>query len=772
MANSILGTGRVVGKEVLKNDARLKASGAARYAADMRPHTRGCLCGKILRSPYAHASIVSIDTSKAVAVKGVYAVVTGEDVTPARIGRFLRDRTVLARGKVRFIGEPVAAVAAVDEETAVQALSLIRVEYRQLPAVFTPEEALAPDAPTVHEELASYEDPMPSDRCGNQRNSVTIERGDVDEAFSRADVVVEGTFITQPVHQGFIEPKACVADVDKDGKLTIWASNKSPFLNRAMISRGLGLPLSKVRVVTPAVGGDFGGKGAPTIEPVCALLALKSGRPVKIALSTQEELATNFVRHPGVINLKVAASREGRLLGIEGEVIFNCGAYCDGIFGMARSCSYLQGSYNVPAVRLRGRSIFTNSVPAGHVRAPGSPQTLFAVESLMDELARRLGLDPFEIRRLNALKAGDPAPDGRGVIGNNGLRETIDKVSGYVSQNMSERKKNRGVGVACGAWHTTLLEDANPTKCIVKLNEDGSAVLLTGLPDNGAGQHVVLAQVVSEVLGLDPAEVSVVAGDTELTPFDSGPGGSRGTVRVCHATRFAAEDARRQIFDLAASKLEANPEDLEIGNRSVYVKGTSERAISLAALAGAALGSPRGAIIGTGSAERERWIAQAKKHSGVVDEASFCTHAVQVEVDPETGQVTVLKYAAAQDVGAALNPLNVAGQIHGSVVAGLGYALSEELVVREGRIVNPTYTDYHLPAADTAPTIHTILVEQPSALGPFGARGVGETSITPVAAAIANAIYDAVGVRIRDLPITPEKVLRALGESRAGIRSK
>ncbi|MBI4321923.1 MAG: xanthine dehydrogenase family protein molybdopterin-binding subunit [Chloroflexi bacterium] len=762
MSDSVCGGTRVIGKGIPKPDAWLKATGTAWYAGDVRPPGPGLLCGKVLRSPHAHADIVSIDTAQAAALEGVYAVVTGQDATLARIGRFIRDRNVLARGRARHIGEPVAAVAAIDEATAIEALSLIRVEYSPLPAILTPKEALAPDAPIIHEDLAAYEDPTPSRRGGNQRNLLTVERGDVDGAFARADVVIEGRFETQPVHQGFLEPRVCVADVDKQGLVTLWSSNTGPFLLREMVSRGLGLPLSKVRVRPTAIGGEFGGKGAPTIEPICALLAIKAGRAVKIALSTQEELATNFVRHYGVINLRLAADRNGKLLGVEGEVIYNCGAYCDAVFGCAQSASSLQGTYNVPAVRTRGLSIYTNNIPAGHVRAPSVPQPLFALESLMDELGRRVGLDPFEIRRLNALREGDPAPGGRGVIGSGGLLQTIEKAADYVKRNVPERKPNQGLGVACGLFMAPS-SDQHPSKCIVKLNEDGSATLLTGMPDNGAGQHVTLSQVVAEELGLDPAEVAVVGGDTELTPFDSGPGASRGTVRVGHSARFAAMDARRQLFALAASELEANSKDLELGNRRVFVRGTPDRAVSLAALARVALSSPRGAIVGTGESERERWLAeQSQRPPMVVDEACFCTHVAQVEVDPETGRITVLKYAAAQDVGRALNPINTFGQIQGAVVAGLGHSLSEEIVVQEGRVANPTLVDYHIPNSDTTPAVEPILVEQPTEKGPYGARGIGEPSITPVAAAVANAVYDAVGVRIRDLPITPEKVLRAL----------
>ncbi|MCL5959074.1 MAG: xanthine dehydrogenase family protein molybdopterin-binding subunit [Chloroflexi bacterium] len=756
---------RTVGKGLPKSDARVKATGAALFAGDVRLGKRNPLCGKILRSLHAHASIVSIDTSEAAALKGVYAVVTGEAVTPARIGRFLRDRTVLARGKVRHIGEPVAAVAAIDEATAEEALSLIRVEYQPLPATFTPGESMTPDAPLIHEDLAGYEDAGPSNRNGNQRNLVTVERGDVEAAFAQAEIVLEGTFSTQAVSHAFIEPKSCLAEVGKDGKVTIWPANKGPFRSRAMISAGLGLPLSKIRIICPAIGGEFGGKGAPTIEPICVLLAIKTGRPVKITLNRHEELASSFVRHPATIRLKVAATRDGRLLGLDGEVVYNCGAYCDGVGGMAQHCATLQGSYNVPAVRLRGQSVITNSIPAGHVRGPGVPQVLFAIESLMDELARRTGLDPFEVRRLNALKEGDPAPGGRkGSMARTGLSETIEQIAEYVGQNMRKSTAKQGLGVACGSLHTAVGIPPNDTKCILKLNDDGSAVLLTGMADIGCAQHMVLSQMVGEVLGLEAHEVGVVGGDSEVTPYDTGPGGSRGTTRVGHAAIFAAQDVRRQLLALAASRLEANADDLEIENKRVYVKGSPDRALSFAALVQSALASPAGVIVGTGAVERAEWQSEHARYEKLSSEAIFCTHAALVEVDTETGKVSVLKYAVAQDLGFALNPLSAEGQLHGAVAFGLGYALSEEIIVKEGRVANPHFVDYHVPAADICPDVKTIIVEQPTAIGPFGARGLGEAPVGAVAPAIANAVYDAVGVRIRDLPLTPEKVLKALKE--------
>jgi CO/xanthine dehydrogenase Mo-binding subunit len=675
----------------------------------------------------------------------------------------LRDRHVLARDKARFVGDPVAAIAATDDATASEALGLIDVRYELLPAVFTPEEALAEGAPIIHDELASYTGGMgPNNRRGNQSGPVTIERGDIEAAFAQADVVVEGTFNVQPVLHGYIEPRSCLAAPDENGRINVWAANKSPFGAREAISEGLGIPLSKVRLQTPTIGGSFGGKPTPSIEPICALLASKAGAPVKLELDMHEEMSSHYTRQFGQIKMKLAASKDGKILGIEGELLFNAGAYGGGSAG---SISNLQGAYNIPAIRLSGLSAVTNCVPTGAVRAPGAPQSIFVIESMMDELAHKTGLDPLEVRRKNALNEGDPAPGGRGVMGKSGLAETIEKVSVYVKEHMAECKPNQGVGVACGMWGAGFLGASPPTKSIVKLNEDGSATLLTGMTENGAGQHVVLAQVVAEILGLTTDEVAIVAADTDVTPFDSGPGGSRGTVRVALAVQFAAEDVRRQLFDVAAARLEANPVDLEIRNRQVYVKGSPDRAISLAALATAANNTPGGAIVGTGESERRNWVEESKSWpKTVADDAAFCTHAAKVEVDVETGEVKVLQYVAAQDVGKALNAITCAGQLHGAVIHGIGYALHEELLTDGGRPINADLANYRLPTADIMPTVDTIMIEEPSPHGPFGARGVGESSITPVAAAIANAVYDAVGVRVTSLPLSPEKVLRALRE--------
>ncbi|MBI2910591.1 MAG: xanthine dehydrogenase family protein molybdopterin-binding subunit [Chloroflexi bacterium] len=418
----------VIGRSLPKADAREKATGKAIYAADVQ--LAGLLHGKILRSPHPHARIRRIDTSKAAHVRGVVAVATAGDATPNRFGQFLADRTVFATDRVRFAGDPVAAVAAVDEATAEEALGLIEVEYGELPAVFDTTAAMSPEAPILHPDLDDYKDVAPSRRYGNVRNDVRVKKGDAAAGFAACDVVLEGRFRAHPSHPGYLEPRACVASWDASGKVTIWSATKAPFRVRTNVADGLGLPLSKVRIVVPALGGDFGGKGGATIEPIAAVLARKAGRPVRLVMTREEEMAFQPTRHPCSIDLKVGATREGMLKAVQGQAIFDVGAYSMGGNGKANTCVNLLGPYRVANADLTGLAVYTNNVPAGQVRAPAGPQTFFAMESMMDELARRLGLDPWEIRRRNALQDGDRSPTGRHVLRNVAMRAAIDAAAG------------------------------------------------------------------------------------------------------------------------------------------------------------------------------------------------------------------------------------------------------------------------------------------------------------------------------------------------------
>lgn len=758
-----LATGfHTVGRSVPKPDAWLKATGTATYAGDIR--LPGMLTAKVLRSPHPHGRIVSIDTRAAEALSGVYAVVTGGDVPSARIGNAIRDRHALAREKVTYVGEPVAAVAAVDEETAQRALELLEVEYEPLPAVFDPEKALAPGAPIVHPDLASYEGSAPSVRVGNQRNRIVHEVGDVDAAFQEPGLLIhEATYVTPRQSPGFTEPHAAVAQVDGTGKVTVWASIKAPFRARLSIAGTLGVPIFRVRVISPAIGGDFGGKPGGFIEPIAALLARKAKRPVRLCLSRVEEFTAMLSRPGYVIRLKVGVRPDGTIVALDGRQTSNLGAVDDYGPDRATRASALVGAYRIPNVRVVATAVYTNSSPSGHVRAPSGPQNHFALESHVDAIARILQMDPFDLRLKNILRDGDVAPSGHGVLRNSGLEECIARSRAWVAREAEPRRPNQGVGVAIASWALGPKVATVDSAATVKIDVDGGVVVLTGVSDQGGGQWATVAQVASEVLGVPLDRVAVVAGDTEATPYEVGVGGSNATYRVGNVVRQAAEDARRKLLRVAASHLGVDEEELDIDGGEVFRRSAPAKRLSIADIAQAAMGSPDGAIIGTSTPVRAQEIrTHGREQAETVDAPSFACHVAQVAVDPETGLIDVQRYYAVQDVGRALNPMNCKGQIEGGVVFGLGYALSEEILTDNGTPVNANLWEYLLPTAPHIPELTVELVEIPSTYGPFGAKGIGETPCIAVAAAIANAVADATGVRVTQAPLTPERVLAAI----------
>lgn len=755
-----------IGVPAPKRDAWLKATGTTTYAGDVR--LAGMLEAKILRSPYSHARIVSMDASAAEALTGVYAVVTGEDAAPNRIGRFIRDRYALARGKVIFVGEPVAAVAAVDEETAEHAIQLIEVEYGPLPPVFDPEEALKPDAPILHPDLAEYQDAARTERKGNLRNRVRHEVGEVDAAFEEKDLVVyEATYRVPRQNQAFTEPHAAVAQVDGIGKVTVWASIKAPFRARISIADTLGVPLNRVRLIAPAIGGDFGGKGAAFIEPIVALLARKARRPVRLTLSRVEELSAMTSRPSGVIRLKMGARQDGTLLALDGSLLYNVGAVDDTQGGTANSGLSLVGAYRIPNVRTVATSVYTNCSPAGHVRAPSGPQTAFALESHLDMLAHMLNMDPLEFRLKNALRNGDVVPSGHGILHNSGLEEVISRAQAWMARELGASKPGQGVGVALGLWALHPNPPAVDSAATVKIDVDGSITVFSGVTDQGGGQWSMAAQVAAEVLGTPVERVSVIAADTEATPYEQGTGGSNTTYRVGNVIRQAALDARAKLLRVAADRLKVDEEELDVADGRVFVRSDPSKELSVAQAAEAALRTPEGAILGTSAEAREREIREhGVERAEIVDAPSFGVHVAQVNVDLESGVINVDRYYTAQDVGKAINTLNCKGQIEGGVIFGLGYALTEEILSENGTNLNANLWEYLLPTAPHVPDLTVELVEVPSTYGPFGAKGVGETPCIPVAAAVANAVYDAIGVRVNQAPLTPERVFKAIGEQR------
>ncbi|MBM2831723.1 MAG: aldehyde oxidase and xanthine dehydrogenase [Dehalococcoidia bacterium] len=756
----------IVGQSPVRKGVEDLAAGKAKFTGDFS--FPDLLVGLILRSHFPHARIRGIDTAQAEKLPGVRAVVTHRDTPHVRIGRWISDRPVLAWDKVCYAGDPVAAVAAVDRETAEAALALIRVDYDELPAVFDVEEAMRPGAPIIHEALSTYKTEGRIFGQGNTLLRTELRVGEVEGAWDQCDVLHEDTYRTQVVHHGFIEPHEALAAPDASGKITLWCTTKAAFTIRSGVARALGLPMSRLRVIAPAVGGDYGGKGTVQMEPICVLLAMKAAQPVKISLTRQEELTATYMRQASVCRLKVGARNDGRLVALQGEIIYDTGAYCD-LMGLSPGrLDLFLGPYKIPNVQFTAHRVYTNNTPRGHMRGPGGPQPCFAVESHLDMVARKLGISPVEFRLRNSLDEGDVMSRGTVVIAP-GIKETLRRTGRFLAG--AQKGPNQGWGVASLIWDGVNIKQITPSSAAVKINEDGTVVLITGAPEQGGGPHTILSQIVAEVLGVPYEAVSVFGSDTDATPFETSVGGSRTTYRVGNTVRLAAESAREQLFELAAEKLGVGPEGMTAREGRIHAGGQPEKSVSIVELAGYALKSRGSLIQATGRVRRREWYrylageaAAHGPHGEVLDGSPQGTQAVKVEVDPQTGRVRVLEYFACHDVGRALHRGNVEGQIDGAVVLGLGYALSEEVRLKDGRTLVSGFTDYKMPTAADALQVKTDIVEFPSHYGPFGAKGIAEPASLPVAPAIANAIYDAVGVRLRELPLTPEKVLRALRE--------
>ncbi|MBI2917148.1 MAG: xanthine dehydrogenase family protein molybdopterin-binding subunit [Chloroflexi bacterium] len=750
----------VLGQSVIKPDSREKALGRTQYGVDLKP--RDALVAKVLRSPRPHARIVRVDTSRARQLPGVLDVVTGPDTLAMRYGNWIRDHTFMAHDRVRYVGEPVAAVAAVDDETAEEALELISVEYEELPAVFDPFEAMKPGAPLVHEDVANYACGHPeAHRQGNVLDRVRYAKGDVDKALAQADVVHRQSYNTPPVHAGITQPHEAVAAVDASGRLTLWTAHQSPFRLRQVLSQTLGLPMARVRVVCTAVGGSFGARATASFEPICCLLALRTRRPIALALTREEELQATFYREHAYITLELGARRDGTLLAVRGRLVFDTGAHHDLLATLGNAVASMAGPYRIPNFDLEGCVVYTNNTPKGFVRAPRIPSVIFAVESHLDTMAHKLGLDPVEIRLKNAVENGDTFAEGR-VMQNVGFKKALTTFADHMKK-QPPPGPNQAWGVAAGIWGLFATTTGGPpSAAVVKLNEDGTAVLLTGMSEMGGGQHAVMAQVVAEVLALPFEAVSVVGGDTDATPYEHGTGGSNTTYRVGTTVRLAAEAARRQLLQLAAQRLKVKEADLVLEQGKVYAREAPEISVPVATLAAAAISSTNGPIMGTSESGREGLIASMAPYIGSMDAPVFTANGALVEVDRETGKVKLLKYVTVQDVGHALNPKLVEAQVEGGVVFALGQALSEEIVTDRGRVLNANLLDYHQPTAADVPPIDMALIEVPSKFGPWGAKGVGEPPTVPVSAAIANAVFRAVGARVTELPLTPDKVVQAL----------
>lgn len=745
----------IIGRRMLRKDAREKITGKAVYGFDV--NMPGMLYGKILRSPLPHAKILKMDVSKAERLPGVKAVITAEGTPKIKYGAVIQDRFFLALDKVRYIGEEVAAVAAENEHIAEEALDLIEVEYEELPAVFDPEEALNSNAPQIHEGR------------GNIAAHHKIFRGDIEKGFRESHHIFEDSFCTSSVTHCCIETHPCVANMDATGKITLWASVASPFQVRQTLSRVLNMPEAKLRIIQPFIGGAFGGKvEMKPIHPICALLAKKTGRPVKMVNSREEEFATTNPRVPSIVKLKTGVKKDGTIVAKQAEIITDGGAYTGlGPAILDVITIRMDNIYRFSNIKTEAKLVYTNKVPVGPFRGFGNPQRAFAVESQMDMIAEKLGMDPMEIRLKNAVQAGDITAHGW-KIHSCGLSECIRQSAQLArwQEKRTNKSPKRGIGMACGI-HVSGNRPAfnyDGSTALIKVNLDGTFHLVTGETEIGQGAATTLAQIAAEELGVSLEDIEVVPVDTDFSPFCLGSFADRVTTIGGKAVQLAASDAKGQLFHTAAEALEVSDTDLESKDRRIYVKGSPERGMSISEVARIGLYRGGGApVIGKASYDPDTVVPDPKTlYGNSSSDYAFVCQVAEVEVDTETGQVTVLNFVAAHDLGKAINPMTAEGQIQGALVQGLGFALTEKLVNDAGKIVNPNFLEYNILYALDIPKIKPILIETQNPTGPFGAKGLGEPALVPTAPAIANAIYDAVGVRIKELPITPEKVLKAL----------
>jgi len=766
-------TTSAVGARLPRLEAAGKINGAARYTDDLaRPFM---LHGAILGSPFPHARILSYDTSKAKEFPGVEAVITAEDFPYLPLGAIVKDETILARDKVRYVGEPVAAVAAVDRQTALEALKLIDIEYDELPAVLDAEQALAADAPLIHENLASYFKIFDCRCGGNVLSEQSIAEGDVEAAFATCDVIVEGEYRTQAQAHAYLEPCGALAEVDDRDKITIWSSHQSINRVQANVSEALGIPMTQIRVITPRVGGGFGGKMEATVQPLAAALARKTKKPVKIVLSREDDFAMMRTRHPTRVWMRTGAMRDGTIVAREAKLLYDGGAYSDDSPGVLAFGLYMaRGPYRIPNFRATGQLVYTNKLRSSGFRGFGNPQVTFAGETQIDELAERLAIDPIELRLRNAIRKGDKWVGGQTVT-SCGLAECLTRVrersDWHARRNAAGRSiegRRKGIGVTALAHICGVLG----TSAIIRLAEDGSIVLNTGSVDIGQGADTVLAQLCAESLQVDVSRINVVAPDTDATPYNWGTGASRVTYMAGRAVAGAATALKQKIFEHAAAMLECSTQDLTLAPGGIVaVAGTDRKVsffdVSLRSHYGVG-GPPIGehAFVYDGEPfdpKRSTMVGFPFSNLGV---HMFGAQVVEVEVDEDTGKVTPLAAWLSHDVGRAINPLAVEGQIQGGFVQGLGYALCEELVWDDGRLTNPTMMDYKIPGTLDVPlAIETIIVEEPEPSGPFGAKGVGEPGIIGAAPSVANAVASAVGVRIHQIPLTPERVFDAIARS-------
>ena len=757
-----------VGARIPRVDAKDKVTGHAIYGFDV--DLPGMLYGATLRSPFPHAKIVEIETSEARQAPGVQAVAEGRDF-PFTFGTAIKDQPFLAVDRVRYIGEPVAAVAAETEAAAMEALQKIRVRYEELPAVFDPREAIKEGAPLVHPNLERYpHSGHPIVPGTNVCVFRTYKVGDVEIGFAEADAIFEDEFSAHAVSHATIEPHVAVAQyLPATNHYTIWSSTDRPYLLSRELAVALGIPTDHIRYIVPYVGGAFGGKNTLVAEAIAVVLArFTRGRPVKVAFSREEELTATQVRVGAFMTLKTGVKKDGTLTARKADIIWDSGAYISNSNGVAIRGAYtIFGPYRIPNIELASRLVYTNKEISGSYRGYGTTQVTWACESQMDMIAHKLGIDPLELRLKNAYVEGDRYINGQALHGV-GLKETIEKAAREIGWEKRTQpaspSKRRGKGLA-----VILKGTLTPTNssCFIKVNQDAGATVICTTPETGGGQRTVLSQIAADAIGLPPDSVTVSSPDTSITPYNDAVGSSRTTFHMGNAVVRAGQQVRRKILDLAGKTLNVDPRRLSLSEGRISEEGVGER-MTVKALLGQTFG-PAMDLLGEGfyTPAESPLLAADQNLAGWDARMSsifwmFATHAVEVEVDTETGVVKIVKVAAAHDVGRAINPVTCEQQIEGAVIMGLSNTLFEELKMEGGRVLNSSLADYKLATFSDMPQIDPILVEARHTEGPFGAKGVGEPAAGATGPAIGNAIFDAVGIRIRDLPITAEKVWAAL----------
>ncbi|MGH8543460.1 MAG: xanthine dehydrogenase family protein molybdopterin-binding subunit [Gammaproteobacteria bacterium] len=728
-------------------------SGKVTYAADQAfPRM---VWGKAVRSALPHGKILRVDTSKAKAHPGVLAVLTAEDAPDVLVGRQLQDTPVLARERVRFIGEKIAVVGAESREIAEEAAALVDVYYEDLPAVFDPLEAMQEGAPVLHPKLGSYVNvPRPISKLPNVHSHVQWQTGDSERGFVESDFIFEQSFATQRTHQGYIEPHAGVVLIDGQDRIIVWSSNKVPFPTRKYLAEAIGVDEKRIIIQLSSVGGDFGGKGALMDVPLCYFLARATARPAKMIMSYAEELMAGNPRHPSNVTIKTGVKADGRIWAREVKAIFNSGGYGGfkpNVIVNLPGARAGGGAYRIPHVKIDAYSVYTNCVPGGHVRGPGEAQVIFAVESHTDYLARKMGFDPYEFRMINLLKSGDLLPNGV-RLETSKAPELLEKLNAKLGSRKPSRKRpvvGKGIAIAVKEGH---YGEANAE---VGFDDAGQVYILTTVPDTGTGAHTIFRQIVGETLGLPADAVRVILGNTDSFTSDVAVGGSRVTYLSGRAVYNAAMMVRKKLMDLVVSQFHCSRDTINV-SRGV-VSAPQIKKITICDLA--CLANSLGISL--------KAAGNFKSEPGAGG-ASFYAQGAEVEVDPETGQVRILKIVSAHDIATIINPLMHQGQIEGGMIQGVGFSLMEDLADEDGKIMPVSLGDYKMPNIKDVPMHHTVFVRDVWGPAPFEGKAIGEHSTSPTAPAIVNAIYAATGIQIMETPVTAEKVYRALRTSQGG----